>query len=456
MSRPTDLATQVVELVSASAPGAEIAVTVDRRAHALTRFANSAIHQNVAEDTTTVRLTVHLDGRTASASSTLTSAGELADLAARTTAAVRLCPPDPGWPGLTPPDPLAGRGRVDPAIVDVTPATRAGLVRDFVDAGGADLRAAGYCQTTHGIRAFANSAGQLVSDEMTEASIDGVMRTSTSDGVARQAANRLAALDGGQLGARAAAKARAGVDPVEMAPGRYEVVLEPTAVADLLLMFARGFDGKGVAEDRTFFRPGERQFDAAVSFVDDPLDADAVGFTFDADGTPKRRFDIVAGGMSLAAPQDRRTAVVAGTTSTGHGMGALGAFPLNLALQPAGGAVPAEVDGPMADGSVAALVTNVRRGVLVTDHFYTRVLDPRSLKITGLTRNGVWLIENGEVVRPLRNFRFTQSYPEALRPGAVLGIGGYSVPQPNNYVQASLRAPALHLAGWNFTGGASG
>src|SRR5213079_2523972 len=110
-----------------------------------------------------------------------------------------------------------------------------------------------------------------------------------------------------------------------------------------------------------------------------------------------------------------------------------------------------EAEGPAADASVAALVSSVSRGILVTDHWYTRVLDPRTLVMTGLTRNGMWLIENGEVTRPLKNFRFTQSYPRALAPGAVLGVGTHAVTLPNNYSLASFRTAALRLASWNFT-----
>src|SRR5262249_60448870 len=103
------------------------------------------------------------------------------------------------------------------------------------------------------------------------------------------------------------------------------------------------------------------------------------------------------------------------------------------------GAAPAEVDGPAVDGSVAALVAGVSRGILVTDHWYTRVLDPRTLVMTGLTRNGVWLIEGGEVTRPLKNFRFTQSYPLAPAPGAVLGVRTPARAVPHHYTAASLR-----------------
>jgi predicted Zn-dependent protease len=105
---------------------------------------------------------------------------------------------------------------------------------------------------------------------------------------------------------------------------------------------------------------------------------------------------------------------------------------------------------------VAALVAGVERGLLVTDNYYTRVLDPRTLVVTGLTRNGVWLIEDGRITTPVRNFRFTQSYPQALGPGAVLGIGSHAVEMPGPWAEAGFMAPALRLASWNYTGGASG
>ena len=123
------------------------------------------------------------------------------------------------------------------------------------------------------------------------------------------------------------------------------------------------------------------------------------------------------------------------------------------------GSLAGEADGPIADASVAELVAGVERGVLVSDFWYTRMLDPRTLAITGLTRNGLWLIEDGVVTTPLRNFRFTQSYAQALMPGNVRAIGRTLTPVPGDtYTATSPRwtCPALHLASWNFTGGASG
>src|SRR5690606_4635583 len=159
-----------------------------------------------------------------------------------------------------------------------------------------------------------------------------------SDGVARQASVRLADLDGSVLGARAAAKARAGTSPVELPPGRYEVVLEPCAVADLLgNLAAWGFNGKFHAERMSFVELGADQFDPSVTLVDDPFASDSPGTAFDAEGTPKQRLVLVDAGTSVAVTHDRRTAAMAGdgARSTGHalpGGRAFGAVALNLRL----------------------------------------------------------------------------------------------------------------------------
>lgn len=462
MTAPLDLAAQVLELVrSRGGAQVEAEVSVDRSATALTRFANSFIHQNVADDTTTVRLGLHADGRTAAGSTTVTTADGLRDLVTRTLEAVRVSPPDPGWPGLAPAAPLAHEGGFEEATAAASPEERAVRVRAFVDAAGG-LEAAGYCRTTSWHGAFANSAGQAVAAATTDAALDGIVRRDGSDGVARQASVRVADLDGAALGARAAAKAHAGGDPVELPPGRYEVVLEPCAVADLLSNFAiHGFNGKTYAERRSFAELGSAQFDPSVTLVDDPFAAGSPGMAFDSDGTPKQRLVLVDAGVTAAVAHDRRTAALAGgdARSTGHavpgGARPFGAIPLNLGLVPAGGAA-APAEGGVADPAAAGLVADVERGVLVTDLWYTRVLDPKTLVMTGLTRNGVWLIEDGKVTTPVRNFRFTQSYPQALGPGAVKGIGPVATLLPNSWGIAWWSAPALHLASWNFTGGASG
>ena len=163
------------------------------------------------------------------------------------------------------------------------------------------------------------------------------------------------------------------------------------------------------------------------------------------EGTPKQRVRVVDHGVTRAVLHTRRTAAKAGTTSTGHaGHDAFvpGAQPSNVILDPG-------------DRSQAELVAGMRRGLLVTDFWYTRILDPRTQVVTGLTRNGVWLVEGGEIVRPVRNLRFTQSFLDAFGPGHVLGIGAQPALIAGHSVGSYL-VPAVHLAAWNVTGNARG
>ncbi|MCT2277122.1 metallopeptidase TldD-related protein [Micromonospora chalcea] len=469
MSAELGIAAGVVDLVGRTAgPGAQAEVLVTRTDLALTRFANSFIHQNVSETGVSVHLRLHVDGRTATGSGSRVDADGLAALVERTRAAARLTPPDPAWPGLTAPTPVPAGPAVDEATAFASPGERAERVRAFVDAVDG-LEAAGYCRTAYRSGAFANSAGHTAAGSAAEAAMDGIARAGGADGVARLCVDRLADLDGAALGAHAAAKARAAADPVELPPGHYEVVLEPAAVADLLQNLAWfGFNGKRYAERQSFAEPGSAQFDPLVTLVDDPLRAGTL--PFDLEGTPRRALPLVEGGITGAVAYDRRGGAEAGTGSTGHGMpgsATFGPIPHNIRLLAdpgvadadatvAAGPVSAGVTGAMGDPDTAALVAGMRRGLLVSDFWYTRVLDPKQLVVTGLTRNGVWLVEDGVPTRAVRDFRFTESYPRALGPGRVLGLGRAPVRQPGRVDGSWYEAPTLRLSSWHFTGGASG
>jgi predicted Zn-dependent protease len=471
VQREVVLAGRVVELVRRLAgTAAQAEAVVHHSADALTRFANSAIHQNVADATTTVRLRLHLDGRTAGGSTTASDAGGLESLVERTIAAVRLSPVDAGWPGVTPPTPLVADSGFDEATARATPSERAERVSDFVHAAGG-LVTAGYCRTTYTSAAFANSAGQSVEGRAAEAAMDGIARAGRADGVARLASGRLADLDGAALGTRAAAKARAGERPIELPPARYEVVLEPEAVADLLANLATfGFNGKAFAQRQSFVEVGADQFDQALTIVDEPLGTPgelAPGLPFDVEGTPRSTLPLVRAGTTTAVTHDRRSAAEVGSVSTGHASPSSrtwGPIASHMRLASATGgyvdASPTGASGPSGDvgptaESARPLLANVRRGLLITDFWYTRVLDQKSLVVTGVTRNGVWLIEDGEVTTAVSNMRFTQSYPEALAPGAVHGIGTAAVPLPDRWPGVRYTAPALHLATWTVTGNAT-
>ena len=444
MSTQLDTCERVLQLVGTDA---EAEVTVTTGIEALTRFATSFIHQNVADAVQQVHLRLAVDGRVAEATTNQTDDDALTRLVRSTLDAAGLQPVDPGWPGLAQVAEALPIEHWDDATASAEPIARAERVGSFVAAADG-LESAGFCATEGVSVAFANSAGQRLSGRSTTARLDGIARTGTSDGSARSASVRLADLDGNRAGADAVRRARDAADASDLPPGRDEVVLSPSCVVNLLGFLAiYGFNGRAVEEGRSFARLGEEQFDAAVTLADDVGHPDAVGVAFDAEGTPKRRVELVHAGVTTSLIHDRRTAKALGAESTGNavaGAGAIGALPANLVLE--GGSSSAD-----------DLIAGVERGVLVTDFWYTRILDPRTLVVTGLTRNGVWLVEDGKVVRPVTNMRFTQSFLDALGPGAVRGVGSdQTLVGGATFGLGAYVVPSLHLASWNFTGGAKG
>jgi predicted Zn-dependent protease len=426
---------------------AEAEITVTSGSESLTRFATSFIHQNVTDASRQLHLRVALDGRVAEAAANQTDDDALERLVRSTIDAARLQPVDPGWPGLSPPFEAPAVDHWDDATAAAEPTVRAERVAAFV--GAADgLETAGFCSSAGNEVAFANSAGQRATGRSTTALLDGIARTGTSDGAARAASARIADLDGAAAGSEATRLARDAADATDLEPGTYEVVLSPSCVVNVLLFLALyGFNGRAVEEGRSFARLGEAQFDVGIELADDVTHPQAVGIGFDAEGTPKRRLELVRGGVTSGLVHDRRTAKALGAESTGNaleGAGPFGALAANLVLEP-GSETP------------DALIGAVERGLLVTDFWYTRILDPRTMVVTGLTRNGVWLVEDGRIVRPVTNLRFTQSYLDALAPGAVRGVGSdATLVGSGSYDAGAYVVPSLHLAAWSFTGGAKG
>ena len=418
---------------------------VTRNRYGLTRFANSFIHQHHGEDTTTVAVKVAVGGRVASASTTDDSEDGLSRLVDDAKAAARLQPVDVHWPGVAEPADAPDFDKTSAATVGARPSDRAEGVGNFIEAAN-DLSAAGYLDTSFQESAVATTAGQLAFGGTTRATIDGIHRRSTSAGTGHQTSIDFSQLDAGAAGRRAAHLARRAMDPIDLEPGEYPVVLSPECVATIAIFLAGyGFGGQSYVDGQSFVELGERQFDAAFDLIDDPLDPRVVSLPFDADGTPKRTLPLVEKGVSSAIAHDRRTALRAGTESTGH------AIPVSYF-----GPFPTSVVVGRGTASAEDLVRGVERGVYVSTFNYCRILDPRSQVVTGLTRNGTFLVEGGEITRPLSNLRFTQSFLEALGEGSILGIGDDQRYADSEVGAGLVIAPSMSLAVWRFTGGAQG
>ncbi len=438
------IAERVIDLVADRAEAQVNVVGVDS---GLTRFANSFIHQHVGDRSITIDLKVAVGSRVASSTTTRVAVTDLDGFVDDTIEMARLSPADPSWPGLAPPQEIPPVDHASAASIDASPDARAQIVRDFV-AAGPELSAAGYADTDHTRHVLMNTAGHEAIGQMTRATLDGIHQSADAAGYGHVTSTSLDDLDGAATGARAAELARRSSEADDIEPGRYEVVLSPECVAmSWLFMGLYGFNAKQVEDGQSFARVGEAQFDDSLAVFDDGAAPSAIGLPYDYEGTAKRRIDLVRAGTTAALAHDRRTAAAAGTESTGHaikGGESWGAFPSNLFIAPG-------------DRPVEELIAGVGRGLLVTSFNYCRVLDPKTMVTTGLTRNGTFLIERGRIIRPVTNLRFTQSFSDAFGPGRVAGIGNDArFAGTEEFGTGLVHAPSVHLSEWNFTGGAQG
>ncbi len=441
MSRTIELASHVLDHV---ADRAEAEIVVSGGESALTRFANSFIHQNVADEGYEIALRVAVDGRVNAA--TTTSLENLDGFVDDTIGIASLQMVDEGWPGLTPPLDVVDPKHFDEATAAASPAERASKVADFV-AAGPGMRAAGYCETVGHDVAFVNTTGHRAFGRYTRASLDGIQQIDGAAGSGHATSQRIGDIDGTAVGSLAADRAKQGLDAFDLKPGEYEVVLAPECVATIAMFLAYyGFNGKSHAEGQSFVDVGKKQFDASINLYDDATDVRALGVGFDAEGTPKHRLDLINAGVSKGIAHDRRTAAKAGAHPTGHGDPGSEVW----------GPLPTAVFLEQGDVRVDEMIASVDRGLYVATFNYCRVLDPKTLAVTGLTRNGTFMIENGKITGAVTNMRFTQSFVEALEQGQVEAIGNDARFADSEFGPGMMHVPSLQLEGWNFTGGAGG
>ena len=419
---------------------AEALVTTENAA--LTRFANSQIHQNVSETNVNVNLRFVVGKRVGVASSGRTNEEGLKRLAANAAAIARVVEELDDWAGLPEPTQIQEvTAAYAPATANASPELRAEGVRAVIAAAdAARVTAYGSFSTGTETTAVANSRGVRAGETRTVAHLLTVsMGPNGGTGYAEQAAVNVEAIDAAAIGRESAEKARATANAVAVEAGDYPVVLEEYAVVDLLDMLGYlGFSALAVQEERSFVEIGRRIGSELVSIVDDGRDPAGLPMAFDYEGVAKQRVTLLERGICRGVVHDAQTASRDGGTSTGHGLpapNAYGPFPLNQ-LMAAG-------DTPRQD-----LIAGLERGLLVTRFHYTNPVHPKLAIVTGMTRDGTFLVEGGRIVGPVRNLRFTQSYLDAM-------AGVVAVARERKTLKGFLGGvvvPALRLEGWTFTG----
>jgi PmbA protein len=409
----------------------------------LTRFARSSIHQSTWREDTGIRVRVIVGGRVGVASSNDFSKEGARRVAANALELAEVAAPDPMFPGLAPRADVAEKPvAFDDATAETTPERRAEGVAGLVGQLGGGFHAAGAFETKAVEVAMANTEGQFCYAPYSQATVSTVVSGGEGgSGAADVAAGKADEVDLGEVGRRAFQKARDSQRARGVEPGRYDVVLEPPAVDTLVVFLAfMGFSGRAILEGRSPFsgKDGQQVAAPSIDIYDDALSPLTLGLPFDFEGTPKRRLDMIEKGVFRQGVHDRRSAKMAGTESTGHALpppNPEGAFPLNLFLG-------------TGDASLEDMIAGTSRGLLVTKFHYSNVVHPIETTITGMTRDGTWVIEDGQVASPVKNLRFTQSILEAL--SNVEMVGRDSVLASEFFFAAS-RVPALKISGFNFT-----
>ncbi|HEX5370291.1 MAG TPA: TldD/PmbA family protein [Dehalococcoidia bacterium] len=427
-------------LAATAADQAEVVITSGTSA--LTRFANNYIHQNVQETSINVRVRAVIGKKIGVASIDSVSPEGLRGVARRAVDLARLQQDNDEFVSLPGPTPIA---RVE-AHLDRTASCsaerRAEVVRALCQASSrAGLVAAGAFRTGESELAVANSLGVWAYHSDATADINTVVMGETSSGHAERWSLDVDEIDGAAIAAEAIDKCRRSANPHHLEPGAYTVILEEYAVADLMDYFAYlAFGAQAYIEKRSFMtgRLGKRIMGANVSIWDDGLSRQGIPAPFDFEGVGRQRVDFIDHGVAREVVWDSYTGGMANHASTGHALPAgetFGPFPGNMFMA-------------TGDASKEEMLASTQRGIWVSRFWYTRPVHPLTAVITGMTRDGTFLIEDGRIVAPVQNLRFTQSYLEAMnnieaigRESKLLGsFGGAS------------RVPALKINHWIFTG----
>ena len=426
---------------------------------ALTRFANNTIHQNMAEENYGVSVRTAFGGRTARATTNKFDEESLKNVVRASEDLAKVQEPDPEL--LPVPSPQEASGAENRAqtpsrhfteTAALSPAQRADAVAQIVAiAQKRKLTAAGIFSSSETIEGIFNSRGLSAWHTQTSAEISVTMLAADSSGWQKANSPDVARLDPAHLAQTAAEKAAKSAAPREIAPGKYTVILEPAAVLDTVGFAFFDFGGLAILDQRSFLnnRIGSKLLGENISIWDDVAHPLQSGSPFDGEGMPRQRVQLVENGVvqrlvySRASAEkmkrSEQAAKVGPIEATGHGFplpNEIGEAPMNIVFE-----------SPKEPKTVDQMIAGTERGILVTRLWYIREVDPYEKILTGMTRDGTFLIENGQVVCGLRNFRFNQSVIEMLS-----GVEAMSKPVRTSGEESfDMVVPAMKVRDFNFT-----
>jgi predicted Zn-dependent protease len=414
----------------------------------LTRFAGSAVHQHVAERNGTIVLRVALGKRIAVVTTNRFQPSSVKQSLAKAISLARVQQPNDEFVTLPGPGSIPKIETFSKNVSRLTPDQKVKMVQDLLRrVGEKGCKASGAFSNGEVELAVVNSLGVEAYQEFSDLFLHLIVENEKSSSYASFVSRNPDQLDIHSLAQEAIRKISQG-EPIQVEPGEYEVILEPYAVNELLSFLGYlGFHALAVQEGRSFFsnRFGEKMVNEEVTIYDDGLDPEGLQVPFDFEGVPKKKVTFFERGVAKEVTYDSFTAGREGKNSTGHGLIApntSGPIPINLFMKGGG-------------SSLEEMIRSVRRGIYVTRFHYTNVVEPMKAVITGMTRDGTFLIEEGEMTRPVKNLRFTESILKALSRVSAISkerkICSEGTVYSRRFVTGTV-VPAIKIDGFNFSG----
>ena len=415
-----DQASDIFDRIRKLSTADEVEVHFSGGKFALTRFANNTIHQNVAEENHVVSVRTVFGGRTARASTNRLDDESLRQVVKSSENLAKVQHPDldllpiPDWHEASTASEMPVPARHFEETSGITPERRAESVKKIVGVAERHrLTTAGVFSSGDSFEGVFNSRGLNRWHTQTSAEVSITMLAEDSSGWQKANSPDVANLNPLQLAEVAAQKTVDSAHPREIPAGKYTVILEPAAVLDIVGFMFWDYSGMAILDQRSFLtgRIGKKLFGENITIIDDVSHSLQAGSPFDGEGVLRHRVPLVENGIVRRVVYARGTAArmkksehrdyVGPIEATGHGFplpNEVGEMPLNIVFALAG--------NPQ---SLEQMIASTERGVLVTRLWYIREVEPFEKMMTGMTRDGTFLVQNGRVTGGIRNFRFNES-----------------------------------------------
>lgn len=417
----------------------------------LTRYANNAITQNISEKETAVRVRVISDGRIG-----LSACNDLREASLRRTVDsairnARLLGADNSSLSLPLPSAYGKVCSYFANTAEYSAASRAKQVQIICrEAAGGGYKAGGFFSTECLETAVANTHGLFAYYPQTVAEMNVFFTSRNGAGFASACSADVSTIYGEALAKKAAGRmARSELRTID--PGEYPVVLEPDAVSEMLsFLAAYGFSAAAVQMNQDSTGLGSKCLSEKISIWDDGLSPEGLPVPFDCEGVPKQSLPLVEKGVFKNVVYDNSAARQFGKKSTGHNlpvMSSIWPLPPHISAR----CQPTNLFVGPGENSRQDLIGKISKGIVITRFHYNRLVHPLGTVVTGTTRGGTFLIENGEITKPIYNLRYTQSFWDALK--QVEAVGSEPVLHRSSF--GAHFVPALCLSAFRFVANAA-